>query len=87
MREASSPLYFFWDYAITEEHLRDILRGENADERAWAISRIIQYARWEDIWKYVTLHDIQTHWEQLQWRTPELRDLWAYALEVWGVRR
>ena len=81
------PLYFFWDYNITEDQLREILRGRNTTERVWAISRILQFARWEDIWKYLTLRDVQENFARLQWRAPELRALWTHALEVWNANR
>lgn len=84
---SQTPLYFFWDYAITEDELREILRGENRREKIWAISRILQFARWQDIWNYLTLRDVQENWEEIEWRTPELKELWAHALEVWNVRR
>lgn len=75
--------YFFWDYDITEEEIRDILRGDNEVERAWVITRILEYARWEDIWRYLTLDDVRENFEQLGLKS-YLRDLWAYAIEVWS---
>jgi len=75
--------YFFWDYDITEEEIREILRGDNAVEKAWVISRILQYAKWEDIWKYLKLENVRAHFDRLHFRTPYFRDLWAYALDLW----
>ena len=75
--------YFFWDYDITEEEIRDILRGDNQVEKAWVITRILEYARWEDIWRYLTVDDVRESFEQLGLK-PYLRDLWAYAIEVWS---
>ena len=75
--------YFFWDYDITEDEIHDILRGDNEVERAWVITRILEYARWEDIWRYLTLDDVRKNFEQLGLK-PYLRDLWAYAIEVWS---
>ena len=73
--------YFFWDYDITEEEIRDILRGDNQVEKAWVITRILEYARWEDIWRYLTVDDVRESFEQLGLK-PYLRDLWASAIEV-----
>jgi hypothetical protein len=75
--------YFFWDYDITEDEIHDILRGDNEVERAWVITRILEYARWEDIWRYLTLDDVRKNFERLGLKT-YLRDLWAYAIEVWS---
>ena len=75
--------YFFWDYDITEEEIHDILQGDNQVEKAWVITRILEYARWEDIWRYLTVDDVRENFEQLGLK-PYLRDLWAYAIEVWS---
>ncbi len=76
--------YFFWDYDITEEEIHDILRGDNEVEKAWVITRILEYARWEDIWRYLTLDDVRENFEQLSFRWPRDRELWAYALKRWS---
>lgn len=77
-------MYFFWDYDLSEEDVRAILAGDDRDRRAWVISRILEAARWEDIWEYVTVDDIRAHFDQLHFRLPHLRDLWGRALEVWS---
>jgi len=33
--------------------VRQILRGDNEVEKAWVITRILEYAHWEDIWRYL----------------------------------
>ncbi len=85
-RKRSRP-DFFWDYNLSEEDVRAILAGNDEHRKAWVISRILNAARWEDIWKYVTLEDIRAHFDQLRFRTPYLRELWAHALEVWTRER
>lgn len=76
--------YFFWDYDLSEEDVREILAGDDEHRKAWVISRILNAARWEDIWDYLTVDDIRTHFDQLTFRLPHMRDLWARALEVWS---
>jgi len=75
---------FLWDYNLSEEDVHAILAGDDAHRRAWVISRILNAARWDDIWKYVTVEDIRTHFDQLRFRFPHLRELWAHALEIWA---
>ncbi len=77
-------VYFFWDYDLSEEDVREILAGDDEYRKAWVISRILNAAHWDDIWKYVTLDDIRTHFDQLRFRTPYQRELWTHALEVWS---
>jgi hypothetical protein len=77
-------VYFFWDYDLTEEDVREILAGDDVHRRAWVISRILNAARWDDIWKYITVDDIRAHFDLLRFRLPYLRELWTHALEVWS---
>jgi len=75
--------YFIWDYDLTEEDVHRILRGDNEVEKVWLITRILEYAKWEDIWRYLTVDDVRENFERLRMK-PYQRDLWAYALEVWS---
>lgn len=76
-------LYFFWDYNLTEEDLRAILRGDNEVEKAWAITRLLEAARWEDIWRFITLDDLRANFDRLRFRFARDREMWAYALQRW----
>lgn len=77
--------YFLWDYDLTEDDVRAILQGENEYEKIQMMVRILESARWNDIWKYLTLEEVKRYWPQLQCRMRrELRDVWAWAMEVWG---
>ncbi len=75
--------YFFWDYEITDEEIRRILRDGIPSEKAWIISRILEYAKWDDIWRYLTLVDIRDNFAKLHFRWRQDRELWAYALDRW----
>ncbi len=76
-------LYFFWDYDLDEDQVRAILRGDNEVEKAWVITRILEYARWEDIWCYLTPEDIRANLDHLHFRRSQDRELWSYALARW----
>ena len=80
----SQRLYFFWDYDLSDEEVRHILRSGSLAEKAWVITRILEYAKWDDIWRYLTLADIRQNFEHLRFRRPQDRELWAYALDRWG---
>ena len=79
-----ASLYFLWDYNLNAQQVQDLLRAGAAEDKAWLISRILNYARWDDIWRYVTVNDIRKHFDQLHFRRPQDRELWAYALERWS---
>jgi hypothetical protein len=75
--------YFLWDYDLTEEQVRAILSGDDEVEKAWLITRILEYARWDDIWRYLTVDDVRENFDRLRFRWPRDRELWDYALERW----
>jgi hypothetical protein len=75
--------YFFWDYDLSETDVKRIVRQGDPAERAWVITRILEYAKWEDIWRYLTVADIRRSFEQLSFRRAQDRELWAYALDRW----
>ncbi|MBM3129704.1 MAG: hypothetical protein FJ009_13895 [Chloroflexi bacterium] len=77
--------YFIWDYDLTEEDVRAILRGDNEYEKIQMMVRILESARWSDIWRYLTLAEVMRYWPQLYRRMRrEVRDVWAWALEEWA---
>jgi hypothetical protein len=80
---AGERLYFFWDYDLTEADLRAILAGQNETEIAWAMTRLLEAARWDDIWKYVRLSQVRDWLPRLPLR-PQTRAVWEHALAVWG---
>jgi len=76
-------LYFFWDYDLTDADLRAILAGHNETEIAWVMTRLLEAARWDDIWKYLRLSQVREWFPRLKLR-PQTRAVWEHALAVWG---
>ncbi|MBI4788943.1 MAG: hypothetical protein HY782_18075 [Chloroflexi bacterium] len=76
--------YFIWDYDLTEEDVRAILRGDNEYEKLWVMVRILERCRLEEIWSYVTPAQLRQYWPQIHRRIrKELRGAWEWAMEVW----
>lgn len=75
--------YFLWDYDLSENQIRKILRGENEVEKSWLVARIITHAKFEDIWKYLTIEDIVKAFPKLRLPLKNKRD-WQRSLNVWG---
>lgn len=77
--------YFIWDYDLTEEDVRTILHGDNEYEKIQMMVRILESARWDEIWRYLTLAEVQRYWPQIyRHMRREVRDVWAWAMEVWA---
>jgi hypothetical protein len=79
--------YFIWNADLSDADVRAILVGARGElEQAQMIAHIMQHARFEDVWKYVAVVDIVQHWPLIQrmlWPR-ESRELWQWALRVWG---
>jgi len=75
--------YFLWDYDLTKDQIHAILRGDNEVEKLWLTARILTHARFEDIWKYLTLQDIVKIFPKLR-LSQKVKQDWQRALNVWG---
>lgn len=74
--------YFFWDYDISEDEIRAILSGEDEGRKCWVAARILEYALWQDIWKYLTVSKIASLLPHLRMK-PKDKELWEYAIRRW----
>ena len=81
MSKAKVP-YFLWDYNLTEDDVRRILRGKNNTEKIWLTSRILESAKYEDIWRFLSLREIRKIFPKLKLKKP-IKEAWNYALGVW----
>jgi hypothetical protein len=77
----AEPLYFFPDRPVTRTELEAILADGTDSDRAWAISHMLRYAQWDDIWLYVTREEVRQIFPSLE--LPEtLRQAWARMLKI-----
>jgi hypothetical protein len=75
--------YFIWDYDLTDADLRAILRGDDELQKTWLVARLLESARFEDIWQYISLAELCDIFPKLQLK-PQVRAVWEYALSVWS---
>lgn len=74
-------LYFFPEDEITERELREILEDGPAERRAWALSHLLRFAQWDDIWQYVSRDELRQEFDTIE--LPEnLRTAWARMLKI-----
>ena len=74
--------YFLWDYDLTEREVRGILSGDNLTDKIWMLSRILESARFEDVWKYTSLSEVKSLFRLLKLKSA-VRQAWEHALSVW----
>jgi hypothetical protein len=76
--------YFIWDYDLTDADVRAILRGDDEEQKAWLVARLLESARFEDIWQYISLAELRTIFPKLQLK-PQVHAAWEFALLVWAA--
>jgi hypothetical protein len=76
--------YFIWDYDLSETEVRAILQGNDEQQKAWLVARLLESARYEDIWHYISLAELRSIFPKLQLK-PQVRAVWEFALLVWGT--
>jgi len=82
MSDVQRP-YFIWDYDLTEADVRAILAGDDELQKAWMTARLLESARYEDIWGYITLAELREIFPKLQLKPP-VRAAWECALSFWA---
>ena len=79
----STRPYFLWDYDLTEADVRRILDSGGELDKQWLISRILTSAKFEDVWKYLTIKGLLDQFSKLRMR-PQVKLAWKRALNIWG---
>jgi hypothetical protein len=75
------PLYFFPEDEVTESRLRWILKSGSDAERAWALSHLLRFAQWDDIWLYVSREELREQFASID-LPDKLRQAWARMLKI-----
>lgn len=78
---SKEELYFFPDQTVSEAALREILDQGSRERRAWAISHLLRYAQWEDIWSYVSRDEVREIFLDLD-LPDNLRAAWGRMLKM-----
>jgi hypothetical protein len=77
--------YFLWsdDDQLTDAELRERLRVAKPEERVLWEARIMREARYDDVWKYLTLSDVLRDWEHIRRHLGRMRGFWEFLLDGW----
>jgi hypothetical protein len=75
------PLPFIPDRPVTPSELRRLLAEGTLEARAWAVSRLLLYAEWDEIWTFVTRDEVIGLFGELE-LPPALREKWARMLRI-----
>jgi len=75
--------YFLWDYDLTENKVRKILKKGDESSRRWLMARILESAKFKDVWQYLTLEEVKKTFPYLNLKKP-IRKAWQRAFKAWG---
>jgi hypothetical protein len=75
--------YFLWDYDLSEDQVRAIIRSGNETTRNWILARIFESAKFEDVWEYINLNQAVEVFPKLKLKAP-IRAAWENAFRSWG---
>ena len=73
--------YFINDYDLSWRDLQGYLASQDDDQRAWAVAKVLDGARWSDIWRLITEDDVRDVLDRLPRR---LRERYSDALSAWA---
>lgn len=77
--------YFLWDYNLTEEDVHLILAYRDLTKKKWLIARILEHARFKDVWNYLSLKEIMTAFPHIR-MSPKKKEAWQYAIDLWNKK-
>ena len=70
MESVKQRPYFIWNADLTEEDVRRILIEGSAYSRTQLMGTLLQYARFSNIWKYISVRDVQNGSGRFRGATP-----------------
>jgi hypothetical protein len=79
--EREEKLAFIPERAMTAEQLRKLLADGSEESRAWAVTRLLLYAEWDEIWHFVSREQVTALFSRLE-LPPALRTAWARILHL-----
>lgn len=77
-------LSFLWDYDLDQKEVKKALKQDNEFTRHWLVTRILESAKYNDIWKYLTLKDLTKIFPKLKLKRP-VEEAWQKAFKAWGI--
>ena len=65
--------YFLWDRDLSWREFRGLINGPNSSRSGWAVARLLDHARWSDIWHLVSPAQVRRELPDIRVRH---RDVW-----------
>ena len=78
--------YFLWDCDLTLEQFQDRLRDPDPDIRAYFLAKLMRQARPDDVFRFISLADVESAWPRLTRYLGRSRPFWNWLLETWRTQ-
>ena len=75
--------YFIWDEDLSVRQLRQKLAAGDPEQWRYYAAKIMREARYEDVWRFLSLEDVSRAWDSLRPILGRRRDLWEFLFSVW----
>lgn len=75
--------YFMWDYGYTIREIKEILCGDDEQEKLQMMGKILRDARYADVWKFFSLREFLKYRERLVPFTGRMRGFWQFMYDKW----
>jgi hypothetical protein len=72
-----------WDYRYTVVKIKKMLAEGSESQRIWLMAKIMQDARYADVWKFISLQDFIKYREQIMPRLGKQKDFWKFLYSRW----
>jgi hypothetical protein len=86
MLDAEGRPYFLWDCDLTLDRFLIVLQDQNPIVRAYWIGKLMRQAKPDDVFQFVTVDMIETHWPLLERHLGWSREFWTWLLATWRDR-
>jgi hypothetical protein len=77
--------YFLWDMDMTLLRFEELLRTGDRDTRAYLVGKLMRQAKPDDVFTFVTPHQIRELWDDLVRHLGRTREMWEWLFSVWGI--
>ena len=79
--------YFNWDAPVTNAAVRHAIASGTEDDKVFWIAKIMREARYEDVWKFVSLRrDVVPRWSTIEPHLGRAQSKWRFLIEGWKAR-
>jgi hypothetical protein len=75
--------YFLWDCDLTLDRFQAVLQDPDPEVRAYWIGKLMRQAKPDDVFQFVTVEQIESHWTLLNRYLGWSREFWTWILATW----